>query len=155
MTDDQPEPSKEFAFVEYREAANAYFTGVKIGYTTVKHYITVNGLFVALLGALIESKSGVLAAANEMVKWIPLFALAFSGSLLAAVRHYFNHLENCRKRCEDIEHIYGGKLFTRLGRIANRKATFNSDLGLFAIIGLIIALWICVAAKVHSPGFNF
>ena len=142
MEEQQSEPSKEFALAEYHEAANAYFKGVGIGYTTVGSYIAINGLFAALL-----STPGALAAGSPMVRLVPLFAIIVSIALLAALPYYFNHLENCRKRCEEIENSYGGKLFTNLGKIGNRPA-FNSRHGLLVIIASIVTLWIYFATRV-------
>jgi hypothetical protein len=45
-------PATEFSLVEYKEAANAYFKGVDIGYTGLRSYITLNGLFAAIIAAL-------------------------------------------------------------------------------------------------------
>ena len=148
------EPSREFAMAEYHEAANAYFKGVDIGYTSVKSYITINGLFAALIGALAEPKSGVLSSMSEMVKLVPWFALVASFALFVALPHYFRHLENCRKRCEEIETVYGGLLFTRLGRIAHRRSSFNSGLGLIIIIGSIVSFWLYFAMKLQNPNFQ-
>lgn len=147
------ERTDAFILAEYHEAANAYFKGVDIGYTTVKGYVTVNGLFAAVIGALAD-KATVVPAGAEMIRLIPGFAIAASLALFVLLPHYFRHLENCRLRCEQIEKHWGGRLFTRLGEIAHGRRNINSMIGLISIIVIILSFWVYFAIKLQNPDFK-
>ncbi len=135
------ESQKEFLLAEYREAAGAYFEGVQLGYSVFKGYITANGLFVAALGALGEGK--FLGLQNvSLLKIIPILALLVSLTMIMALPHYFKHLENCRSRCEALETVWGGALFTRLGRISNGGSALTSAGGMILTVGVIVAFWL-------------
>lgn len=145
----------EFAFAEYREAANAYFKGVDIGYTTVRAYITMNVLFAALISAVSESKtaalpSGVDVSEVDVLRVVPILAIIISLTLAFALPYYFRHLENCRLRCEEIEKAHGGKLFTRLGSIAHARRGFNTVIGLGMIIIVVLVFWVYFALNSYN-----
>jgi hypothetical protein len=146
------EKDSDFLLAEYRESANAYFKGVDIGWTGFRAYLTFNVLFAGLLGALAEPK-GQLSAAGEMIKFIPFFALVASAAVATVTPHYFRHLENCRRRCQEIEKIKGGLLFTELGRIAHRGLRIRSTAVLFMVMGSIITFWAYFAFK-NFPDFS-
>jgi hypothetical protein len=139
----------DFLLAEYRESANAYFKGVDIGWTGFRAYLTFNVLFAGLLGVLAEPK-GHLSATSEMIRLIPFFALVASVAVATVAPHYFRHLENCRRRCQEIEEIKGGALFTELGRIANRGIRIRSTAVLFMVMGSIIVFWMYFAIKSFS-----
>jgi hypothetical protein len=147
------EDQKSFAFTEYHEAANAYFKGVDIGYTAVKSYITINGLFAALIGALADPKPGIMSSLGEMVKLVPWFAVVASLALVACVGHYNRHLENCRNRCEEIEIEYGGRFFKNLG-VTSTGSWFTSTGGLRVLIYSIVSFWLYFAIKMQVPDFQ-
>ena|ERR1700682_2816562 len=153
------EQGNDFRLAEYRESANAYFKGVDIGWTGLRSYITVNALFVALLSALAEPKGQLLATA-EIVKLVPFFALIATVAIASVAPHYFRHLENCRKRCQEIEEQMGGKLFTRLGTIAGadvpgrRRYKIRSTFVLILLIGSILLFWTYFAIKNYYPDFE-
>lgn len=149
---DELREGSDFQLAEYRESANAYFKGVDIGYTTVRSYITINGLFAALIGALAEPK-GQLLALSEITKIIPFFALVASLALIAALPHYYKHLENCRLRCEQIERLRGGKLFTELG-VVEKGSWFTSNAGLKTVIYSIVVFWVYFAIRGLYPEFD-
>lgn len=143
----------DFLLTEYREAANAYFKGVDIGWTGFRSYLTINALFAALIGALAEPRSQ-LAAAGEIVKLIPYFALVASFALAVVTPHYFRHLENCRRRCQEIEELRGGKLFMRLGTIG-RGSKIGATAVLVILLTSIVFFWTYVAIKSIYPSFQF
>ena len=149
----------KFAMTEYHEAANAYFKGVDIGYTAVKGYITLNALFAALIGGLADPKVESLKVASEMVRLVPGFAIVASLTLLMALPHYFSHLENCRRRCEEIESLYKGRLFTKLGGIARGEAgstrfRANANIGLIFIVLSFLSFWAYFGIKLRYPDFE-
>jgi hypothetical protein len=144
----------EFIAVEYREAANAYFKGVEIGWTGFRSYLTINALFAALIGALAES-TGKLAGVSEVAKLIPFFALFASVAIVAVAPYYFRNLNNCRRRCEEIEKIKGGRLFTDLGAIATRGGGIRSMHVLLILVGSIVLFWCFVAMKSYYPDLVF
>ena len=141
----------EFILVEYREAANAYFKGVEIGWTGFRSYLTINALFAALIGAVAEPK-GQLTGVSEVAKLVPFFALVASLAILAVTPYYFRNLNNCRRRCEEIEKLKGGKLFTDLGRIATDGYRIKSTQVLLMLVGSIVVFWCYVAAKSYYSG---
>ena len=151
MSEPQPSAANQYVLAEYHEAANAYFKGVDIGYTAVKSYITANGLFAALLGALSDPKGPLPSTLTELVRIVPWFALVISFALFVALPHYFRHLNNCSMRCAELEHQFEGKLFTRLNGISSSKTSFNSGLGLLLIIGTIASFWLYFALKMNFP----
>lgn len=138
----QEDVAEDFVPVEYREAANAYFKGVDIGYTGLKSYIGINVFFLTLMGFLADPKAQAFVAAGPIGKVVPYFALGISAAFVVVLPHYFNHLENCRKRCEQLEKMKHGKLFTKLGEIAyGRLSKFISYLVLAAIVVSLLATW--------------
>lgn len=143
----------EVELAEYHEAAAAYHRGTEIGWTAVRGYITINVLFVALIGAVSEPKVGAIVSSTDMVKAVPFVALFISGLLMMILPYYYRHLENCRKRAEEIEKSFGGKLFTRLGGI-DRSGFFTTAVGLPLIIFAIIGFWLYFAVKVFHPEFQ-
>lgn len=145
----------EFAQTEYHEAANAYFKGVDIGYTTLRNYITINVLFAALIGSVSERLSTTIGSSGDLIQIVPWLAIAASLALLFSLPYYFRHLENCRKRCEEIELEFGGKLFTRLGGIGRRaRWGFNTVLGLMMIIAVVSSFWLYLLVKSENPDFR-
>lgn len=146
-----------FHHVEYHEAANAYFKGVDIGYTTLRNYVTLNALFGAVVAALMDPNFGSSANASgaiEILSIVPWVAIAASLLLGLALPHYFNHLENCRHRCQELEQLLGGHLFTRLGGVANNKRSFNAAYGLIGVIVLMSALWTYVGLRLTYGSFS-
>lgn len=154
MIPDKTDATEHYLLAEYHEAANAYFKGVDIGFTTVKSYITINGLFAALIGALSDPKGPLPAAMSEMVKVIPWFALVASFALLMGLPHYFKHLGNCSLRCAEIEAEFGGRLFTKLNGIATGGKKFNTGIGLIIIISSVVFFWLYFALKTHYPSLD-
>lgn len=148
-----------FSHVEYREAANAYFKGVEIGYSTLRNYVTINALFAAVIGALMDPKFSsdpTQVSAVEIVSVMPWIAITASLLLALALPHYFKHLENCRLRCEQLESIQSprGELFTNLGAIASGSRSFNALHGLVGIILLMSALWLYVGLRLNFGSAN-
>jgi len=140
-------PAAEFSLVEYREAANAYFKGVDIGYTGLRSYITLNGLFAAVIAALAGPRGQSFAVGNELVKLIPVFALLGTVAIAVVIPHYFRHLENCRRRCQEIEESNNGTLFKRLGEIAHGGYKFKAVVVTSIIIISISTFWFYFAVK--------
>ncbi len=138
----------EFNYVEYKEACAAYFHGVDIGYTVIRHYATVNALLVILIGALATSevKNPVLPAPGDIVRIVPWIAIILSVALAMILPHYWNHLENCRNRCVEIEKLYGGRLFSKLAEIET-TTWFSTAGGLRSIILLVLLLWLLFAFR--------
>jgi hypothetical protein len=147
--------SDQFCLAEYHEATNAYFKGVDIGYTSVKSYVTINGLFAALVGALADPKGPLPASLAEVVKFIPWFAVAISLSLMIALPHYFRHLNNCSDRAAELEATFDGALFSRLKKISDSRSSFNTGLGLLLMVGAIAGFWVYFGLKSLFPGVDF
>jgi hypothetical protein len=139
---------------EYREAANAYFKGVDIGYTNIKGYVALNGLFVAVLGAFGDTKNSTLSFASDLISLVPIFALVASVALLLMLPRYFLHLANCQRRCAELEKLFGGHLFTRLGEIAAGKTTANTSLALLAVAMAVASFWGYFLVRLWWPTFN-
>jgi hypothetical protein len=144
---------RDIELAEYHEAASAYHRGTEIGWTAVRGYITINVLFVALIGAISERRPEEIISAGDMVKAVPFVALFVSLLLLLILPYYYRHLENCRRRAEEIEKTFGGKLFTRLGAIG-RTGGFTTAVGLPLIILSIFGFWLYFAVKVYYPAFQ-
>jgi hypothetical protein len=144
MVEGSEKLKEDFLLIEYREAANAYFQGVNIGYTGIKSYVTINTLFVAALGLMAEPKGRHAGVIASLVYAIPILALVVSFAFAAVIPHYNKHLENCRDRCQKIEEKRGGELFTELGRIGKARA-FKSRLGFNSTFGAC-AIWMSIAA---------
>lgn len=132
-----------FAYVEYKEACSAYFHGVEIGFTVVKHYATLNTLLIVLLGALatVDQKNPILPSPVEVARFVPWIAIVISGLLAFAVPHYWRHLDNCSRRCAQIEGEYGGKLFERIVE-TSESGRFGSGGGLWVMIFCVSLLWL-------------
>lgn len=143
----------EYVLAEYREAANAYFKGVDIGYTGVRGYITINLLFATALGVLAEPKIPTLLAAGDVGRLIPIFALLTSTGFFSAFPHYFRHLKNCQHRCQELEALWGGLLFTRLNRIAGNQIKVGGAIGAIIITVPLILFWVILAARLDSFGY--
>jgi hypothetical protein len=154
MMDDAEKLRADFLLVEYKESANAYFKGVDIGYTGLKGYITINALFAAVMAALGESKLGPNVP-TDVIKLIPDFALIVFVALLLILPHYFAHLRNCQRRCQEIEGMMGGSMFTSLGKIARRPVKVGAGLGAFIIIASIGLVWIVLAIQLRSLPYFF
>lgn len=145
------ETNEDFGLIEYKEAANAYFRGVDIGFATLKSYFTFNTLLAAVVGYAFGSSASTKLAASPFVALAPVFGIVASLVFLASLGHYYRHLENCRMRCEEIEKARGGALFTRLGRIARPdKPSFSTMLGLLSIMLLFIAAWFLVSLSLGT-----
>jgi hypothetical protein len=109
------EQRSAFLVAEYREAANAYFEGTNIGWTGLRFYVTTNAFFATAFSVLTGFKEQPLGSTGHNVRFSPIFALSVSISalllsvaILLVLSHYFNHLENCRLRCQQIEAEWGG-----------------------------------------------
>jgi hypothetical protein len=144
----------DFLLVEYKESANAYFKGVDIGYTGLRGYITINALFAAVIAAMAESRLGALIPA-EVTKLIPIFGLIVFFSLLAILPHYFTHLRNCQRRCQEIEEMAGGSMFTSLGDIGRNPFKVGAGLGAVIIIASIGLIWVILAIQLRSFSYLF
>lgn len=131
---------EQFILTEYHESANAYFKGVELMFNTTKGFVTINGLFAALIGAL-SSKDVAISGAADMIRMVPWLAIITSLGMFFAVPHAFNHLENCRARCQSIEEELGGRMFTNLGFIGNVGAKYNAQMAIQTIIGVIVLFW--------------
>lgn len=140
MPEDQ-QSTHQFAFIEYNEASTAYFKGVEIGFTVMKHYVTLNALLVAVIGALatLEQKNQVLPSPLSIARFVPWLAFSMSGLLALALRLYWRHIDNCSERCEKIEERYGGKLFKELR--ATSGTSFGPRQSIYAIITIVSVLW--------------
>jgi hypothetical protein len=147
--DDVEKLRADFLLVEYKESANAYFKGVDIGYTGLKGYITINALFAALIVALREAKLGP-SVPTDVIRLIPAFALVVFVALLLILPHYFAHLRNCQRRCQEIEELMGGSMFTKLGKIARRPLKVGAGLGALIIIASIGLVWVVFAVQLRS-----
>lgn len=142
MASDEKDVDDAFLPIEYKEAANAYFKGVDIGYTGLRSYITINVFFITLMGLLSDPRAQTFIAAGPIGKVIPYFALGISVTFMVIVPHYFRHLENCRKRCAELEEKKHGQLFTRLGALSYGKfSKFLSYLVLGAVILSLLSIW--------------
>jgi uncharacterized membrane protein len=144
---------RDFELAEYHEAANAYHRGTEIGWTAVRGYITVNVLFVALIGAVSQPNAEAIVSASDMVKAVPFIALFVSLLLIFILPRYYRLLENCRRRAEEIEKGFGGKLFTGIGKI-DRSGALTTALGLPMIILALSGFWGYFAMKVYNPEFQ-
>lgn len=145
------EREAEFQLVEYREAANAYFKGVEIGYTGLKGYITINVLFATALGLLVNPNASSILGVTDVGRLVPSFALLASLGFVLTFPHYFNHLENCRMRCQKLESDRGGLLFTGLGQVASQKYTVGAISGaILIIIAPAVLLWLFLAIRLRS-----
>ncbi len=139
---------------EYREAANAYFKGVDIGYTTIKGYVALNGLFVAVLGAFGDVKNSAFNFASDLLSLVPIFALVASAALLFMLPRYFSHLENCRSRCAELEELFGGRLFIRLGEISSGKSNASTLAALLAVALAVGLFWVYFLVRLRWPAFS-
>jgi hypothetical protein len=142
------EPATEradFLLSEYREAANAYFKGVDIGWTGIRFYITINAFFATVIGIFAGRQEQPIIAAVDIIRLSPVVALGLSGAFILILPHYFEHLENCRRRCEEIETECGGQLFTRLGIIKTRR--LNAVPVVVLVMLSIAFLWSIVAYR--------
>ena len=135
------EDSENFHFIEYREAANAYFKGVDIGFSTLRNYITMNALFATLIGISSDSRSPLIQEGSAFIKVVPIFAIFVSLLLAASFSYYSRHLNNCSRRCAEIEEGYNGKLFEQMTYITKTKKVFSAGLALNLIIILFILAW--------------
>jgi hypothetical protein len=144
---------QDFTYVEYKEASTAYFHGVEIGYTVVKHYITVNALLVALMGFLgtVEVKNPVLPSPVFLARLVPWVGVFFSVVLVSVMPRYWEHLKNVRNRCVEIEALYEGQLFTRLAKIESGR--FGAGGALRIIVLLVAVLWLLFAIRHLLPPF--
>lgn len=134
----------EFALVEYAQAANAYFKGVDVGYSTLKQYVTANVALMALIAARFapDSKLDIVPKSFEIP--IALVGLAMFAISALTQKRYFSHLENCRRRCSQIENKYDGKLFTEMGVISEGKENgITTDLALAIIYWIFGVSWLC------------
>ena len=146
MASDEESVDDDFLPIEYKEAANAYFKGVDIGYTGLRSYITINVFFITLMGLLSDPRTQAFIAGGSIGKVIPYFALGISMTFIVIVPHYFRHLENCRKRCEVLEARKHGQLFKQLGEISyGRFSKFLSYLVLGAVVFSLFSIWIYFA----------
>ncbi len=141
------EQDTEFFLAEYRQSANAYRQGVNIGWIGLRFYITINAFLATAFGILTGFKEQQLVPAGYVVKLSPIFALVLcifalllSFAILFVLRHYFDHLENCRKRCQQIETKWGGQLFTSMKRIEDRSS-FHATHVVSIIVGCVAAIW--------------
>jgi hypothetical protein len=132
-----------FLLVEYREAANAYFKGVDIGWNGLKFYITLNGFFATIIGVFTGRQEHAIIAATDIINLSPIVVLGLSAAFVLILPHYFKHLENCRQRCEQIEIMHGGQLFTDLEKI--RRDKINAIPVVISILLSIALLWSVVA----------
>jgi hypothetical protein len=147
----KPEDISQLLAAEYREAANAYFKRIEIGFSTVKLYLTLNGIFIAFMGAASEAKLGIPAVVAGTVKVIPWIGLALTIALVMALANYLRHLENCRVRCEEIESEFGGRLFTRMGAVTSRGYGINSTSGYQLFLFIILVVWSFFALRTVLP----
>lgn len=133
----------EFALVEYAQAANAYFKGVDVGYSSLKQYITANVALMALIAARFapDSKLDIVPKSFEIP--IALVGLAMFAILALTQKRYFDHLENCRARCDKIEEKYEGKLFKEMGKISSGKESgLTTDIALTSIYWIFGISWL-------------
>jgi hypothetical protein len=149
MTDADGERAA-FLLVEYREAANAYFKGVEIGWNGLRFYITLNVFFATIIGVFAGRQEHPIVAATDIIKLSPIVVLGLSAAFVLILPHYFTHLANCRRRCEDIETEHGGQLFTRLGKIGENKIN-AIPVAIFILLSVAF-LWVIVAYRLwFSP----
>jgi hypothetical protein len=142
-----------FAKIEYSEACKAYFHGVEIGYTMVKHFATVQALLIVVIGylATMEVKNAFLPSPTDLARFVPWLGIFFSLGLGALLPHYWKHVSNCRDRCSAIEVQFGGRLFSRLKEIEGSK--FGAAAGLAAFILLPAILWAAFAFRKQISAF--
>jgi hypothetical protein len=149
----------EFQLAEYRESANAYFKGVDIGYTGIRGYITINALFATALGLLAKTEVQPdatlpvvqhLAALNDIIRILPVFPLLASLAFFSTFPHYFKHLQNCQRRCAEIESERGGEMFKRLGNIAYNRNKIGAVVGAVLIVIPIVIFWAILSARLRS-----
>jgi hypothetical protein len=138
----------DFQLAEYREAANAYFKGVDIGYTGIKSYLAFNALFITAFGLIAADPKGRYArVVADLINVIPPLALVASVVFISVIPHYCDHLRNCLRRCEEIEKSNGAVqppgLFTQLGAIGKKRKKYkpNSITGAILISVPIVFLW--------------
>lgn len=131
-------PNDQFLFAEYHEAASSYANGVEIGFNTIKAFFAINGVLITIHQTPLS-----LVADSEIVGYLqdlaPVFGVMVSIILALFIPPYFRHLNNCLRRCCEIEAIYGGKLFNGNQRVADRKLNTKTVLFFFATVPL--AMW--------------
>jgi len=141
-----------FLDTEYRVAADTYMHGVNIGYTVIRNFVALNAAFIGALGlANINSNSNAsLDQINGFIKMIPIFAVLISLLLGVSFRYYKQHLDNCSKRCAQIEKIQSGQLFTAMDEIEKNKKGFSAQLGFYLIIIFFLIVWSVVGYHLKS-----
>jgi hypothetical protein len=136
------EAEDKFVMAEYKEAAAAYFKGVDIGYTTLKNFFAINVIFITVIN--LNPASGGITGIKiaKFINLVPAFGILICLVFMLAISHYFKHLENCRMRCEEIEQIHGGKLFSRMGAISNtRRKSFSTGWATHLMAVIFIVIW--------------
>lgn len=132
---------KDFLLVEYQEAAKSYANGVDIGFSSAKHFIVINGIFIALFNTPEKIIESSLTMQNFLML-TPGFGVFIAIILFLFTNHYFNHLNNCLDRCVSIEERFGGNLFSGNSDITKKK--INTHFILKTIALLFGVLWIYV-----------
>jgi hypothetical protein len=133
----------DFYLTEYKEAASAYFKGVDIGFLFLRFYFIINAALVAVLQLddKILAKTGLSA---YMPYLVPLVGMLFSVCLAILVPFHRRQLDNCLRRCRDIEGIYGikGALFEKIeGTLKEPGRCLSATGGFYVVSALLFGLW--------------
>lgn len=148
--DPNHEISEAFLITQYQVAADTYMHGVNIGYTVIRNFVALNAVFFGALGLVNNAPDSNIAQMNGFIKMIPVFAIITSGMLAIAFPFYKKHLNNCSRRCSEIEGQDKGGLFKKLVRIEKNKVYFSAERGFFAIVMLFVIVWSVVAWNLKS-----
>jgi hypothetical protein len=132
----------DFTIVEYQEAAAQYRAGVDLGVTSLKALVTLNSVLLAAVAALTQVKVA-LVNAEYIVYVAAAFGIIISGFTFAVYPYYEKQLENCSGRCAEIEALLGGRLYTNVSGLSNKRSIMRSIGGIGVICIFFVAVW-CV-----------
>jgi hypothetical protein len=140
---DSSKDDESFLLAEYKEAAAAYFKGVDVGITSLKQFIATSSALLALVHSKIVPTTFIFNLKNGAEFLITLVGIVICFIFIAILKRYFLHLENCRSRCEELEKIFGGQFFTRLGDISmDRNKGINTSITLKFIVAAFVLCWV-------------
>lgn len=133
----------DFLKTEYQEAAKAYSLGVQAGQDLMRQFLSGNVFLATLFGAV----AGVTQNYGLKIRWpiviIPVFAILASVTMISTVPHYRNLLNACRRRCCEIERMFGGSLYTGITAVSD-GARFGAVFGLSVICVTFTLFWIAM-----------
>jgi hypothetical protein len=130
----------EFLHREYQEAAKAYARGVQTGLDLFRQYLLGTGVLGALFGAAVGMLKDQFGVGRYVVLIVPTVGIIASVVFILILKQYKRQLNNSRQRCEEIEALFGGKLFSGIAKISN-STRLDTVLAVQIVCGVFIALW--------------